>query len=222
MSALLPKAYKVGLQDFYGRDFLVTPSVLIPRPETEQIIDAVLNLVGKPYLPGVKASTAKIDPKGLKILDVGTGSGCVAITLQLEIPEANLSAIDISRPAIKIAQKNAIKYGVSINFIISNLLKNVKFTPDIIVANLPYVDRDWSWLDLKSLAAEPPSALFANNHGLELIFKLIEQAFEHKVKYLFLESDPCQHARIIDFALQNNYHHIETRGFVIGFYNPQA
>ena len=78
-------------QDFYGRDFIVTPDVLIPRPETEMMVDAVLNLVGKAYLPGVRPSRAKL-PEDLTIVDVGTGSGCIAVTLKLELPKATVIA----------------------------------------------------------------------------------------------------------------------------------
>ena len=119
MNANYLKAYKEGYQDFYDRDFIVTPDVLIPRPETEAIIDAVLNLVGKPFLPGVRPSDAKL-PQDISILDVGTGSGCIAITLALELPKAKVTATDISEAALKIAQKNATKFGVSTPLIISN------------------------------------------------------------------------------------------------------
>ena len=97
MNVNLPKNKRdeARLVDFYGRDFIVNPDVLIPRPETEQMIDMVLSLVGESFLPGVKPSEARL-PKTIKILDVGTGSGCVAITLKLEIPEATLEATDVS------------------------------------------------------------------------------------------------------------------------------
>jgi release factor glutamine methyltransferase len=209
-----PRAYLEGVQDFYGRDFIVTPDVLIPRPETEQIIDAVLNLAGKPYLPGVKPAP-RVLPKNPVILDVGTGSGCIAITLKMEIPEAEIKAVDISKPALKIAQKNALKFGVDPNlFIISNLLENVKFTPDVIVANLPYVDENWDWLDKESLNKEPNIALYAKEGGLELIKKLIDQSTEKRVKYLILEADPCQHKKIIDY-INNKYKLIDKRGYIL-------
>ena len=125
MNAVYPNNH---LKDFYGRNFYVTPDVLIPRPETEQLIDMVLNLAGESYLPGVKPSKRKL-PEHPRILDVGTGSGCIAITLQLNIPKAEIIATDISESALKIAQKNAIKYGIDPHlFIISDLLENVKFT----------------------------------------------------------------------------------------------
>lgn len=215
------KAYQDGYQDFYGRDFIVTPDVLIPRPETEQIIDVVLNLAGKPYLPGVKPSQ-RVLPKNPKIVDVGTGSGCIAITIKKELPEAEVTAVDVSKPAIKIAQKNAEKLGVHISIIISNLLEKVKFTPNLVVANLPYVDKNWDWLDRAALNQEPEIALFADDEGLSLIKKLIDQAAEKGIKYLVLEADPCQHAKIKQYAKLKNYQLLEIRGFILSFYNPQV
>lgn len=200
-------------QDFYGRDFLVTPDVLIPRPETEQIIDVVLNLAGQPYLPGVKPSPRKL-PQNPIILDVGTGSGCIAITLALELPDAKIYASDISKPALKVAQKNAQNLGASITTIISHLLGKVNITPDIIVANLPYVDQNWDWIDKKSLSREPVIALYAKDGGLALIKSLIDQATHRKIQYLVLEADPCQHEAIINYAA-NKYKLIDTRGFIL-------
>ena len=217
----LPKAYRQGYQDFYGRDFIVTPDVLIPRPETEQIIDTVLNLAGKPFLPGVKPSKRILPPNPI-ILDVGTGSGCIAITLKKELPEAKIYATDISGKALKIAQKNAEKHDVHTSFIISHLLKNVNITPDVVVANLPYVDKDWNWLDKTSLSYEPTEALYADNHGLALIYKLIDEASTRKIPYLILESDPCQHSKITDYAKKAGFQHLETRGFITTYYTPQA
>lgn len=211
-----PIAYERGIQDFYGRDFIVTPNVLIPRPETEQIIDTVLSLAGKPFLPGVKPSK-RILPSNPIILDVGTGSGCIAITLKKELPEADVYASDISKKAIKIAQKNAKNHSATIHFIISHLLNNVKFTPDVIVANLPYVDKDWSWLDKSALNHEPDIALYANNRGYALIYKLIEEASKQKVKHLILEADPCQHNDIVTHAKKNKYRLNKTQGYVLYF-----
>ena len=213
-----PVAYQKGVQDFYGRDFIVTPDVLIPRPETEQLIDTVLTLAGKPYLPGVKAPKRTL-PETPTILDVGTGSGCIAITLKLELPEAEIYASDISEKALKIAQKNAAKHGTPITFIISHLLEKVKSgnlpTPDIIVANLPYVDKDWDWLDKKSLSYEPPIALYAKNHGLALIKQLIDGATELHIPRLVLEADPCQHESIVNYAAQKGLKLVEARGFIL-------
>ena len=237
--------------DFYGRDFFVDKNVLIPRPESEMIIDAVLNLAGKSYLLGVKPSKRKL-PKNPNILDIGTGSGCLAITLKLELENANISAVDISKKALKIAKKNARNLGATIYpLIISDLLENVNFTPDstpdsapdstpnstpkksttnrtsfplpdVIIANLPYVDKNWDWLDLKTLSKEPEIALFAEDGGLFLIKKLLCEISEKlknlkKPLYIVLEADPSQHPKLIKYALNLNLEHIETRGFILTF-----
>ena len=205
-----------SLSNFYGRDFLISPDVLIPRPETEMVIDAVLNLVGKPYLPGVKPSKALL-PQNLTIVDVGTGSGCIAITLKLELPNAKVVATDISEGALKIAEKNTNNLGAKIEFLQSDLLEKVDIKPDLIVANLPYVDENWEWIDKEALSKEPVLALYADNGGLELIYRLIDQVAERDIKHLILEADPCQHERIINYAKKRNYSQQETRGFILSF-----
>lgn len=199
--------------NFYGRDFLITRDVLTPRPETEQIIDEVLKLCGKSILPGVKPEKPKLDSKNLKILDVGTGSGCIAITLKKELPKADIYASDISEKALKVAQKNAESHGVPITFIISHLCQKVNFTPDIIVANLPYVDETWDWLDKDSLKEDPDIALYAKDGGLALIKELIKTATS---KYLILEADSSQHQAIIDYA-KDRYKLISQNGFILTF-----
>lgn len=220
MSENWPEAYKKGYQDFYGRDFLVSPDVLIPRPETETIIDKVKLLAGQSYLPGIKAPARKL-PENPLILDVGTGSSCVAVTLKLEIPEAEVIGLDISSKALHIARENAEKLGANVDFVQSDLLDNYHGgTPDVIVANLPYVDRDWEWLDKEALDAEPELALYAPDRGLSLIFKLINQAKilwknSKDKKWLILEADPCQHEEIIKYATERGISHVKTSGFIL-------
>lgn len=204
------------LSDFYGRDFVINPDVLIPRPETEMMVDAVLNLVGKPYLPGVKPSKAKL-PEDITIVDVGTGSGCIAVTLKLELPEAEVVATDISEKALNVARKNADKLGAEVKFMQSDLLDKVNVMPDLVVANLPYVDENWDWIDKEALSKEPAIALYADNGGLELIYKLIDQVAERGIKYLILEADPCQHERTVDYAKKKGLVLNETRGFILYF-----
>jgi len=198
--------------NFYGRDFFVDKNVLTPRPETEQLIDEVLSLCGKSILPGVKPEKAKLEPKNLNILDVGTGSGCIAITLKKELPEVNMYASDISEKALEITRKNAKNLNADINFITSYLLQNVNFTPDITVANLPYVDENWDWLDKESLKQDPDIALYAKDGGLELIKRLIDT---NESKYLLLEADPSQHQEIITYA--ERYQLLKQAGFILVF-----
>ena len=160
-------------------------------------------------------------PKHPVILDVGTGSGCIAITLSLELPEAKVYATDISSKAIKIAQKNATKHSAPTSFIISHLIDKVKEgtlpAPDIIVANLPYVDSNWDWLDKAALSHEPSLALYAPNHGLALIKELILESNKLKIPRLILEADPCQHADIVAFAKKTGFKLVEARGFILYF-----
>lgn len=202
-------------QDFYGRDFDVNKNVLIPRPESEMIIDAVLNLAGKPYLPGVAPNAAEIRDD-ITIVDVGVGSGCLAITLKLELPRATVVGCDISEEALAVARRNAAKFGAEVELVQSDLLENIKCKPDIIVANLPYVNEEWEWLDHETLAREPRLALFAENKGLAVIFRLIAE-LPKSARFVILEADPCQHADIAEYAKKHGLVLKGVRGFVLVF-----
>lgn len=193
-----PLAYILGYREFYGRRFFVTPDVLIPRPETETIINIVKDL------------------KPEKILDVGTGSGCIAITCALET-DATVDAVDISDDALRIAQKNAAHHGAKVNFHKSNLLNDFQPEPNtLIIANLPYVDTNWDWLDHQSLDHEPSLALYAEQQGLELIYKLIDQCPENATS-LILEADPCQHDAIIEYARKHSLALEKQDSFILYF-----
>lgn len=192
-----PLAYILGYREFYGRRFFVTPDVLIPRPETETIIE-----IAKELNPD-------------KILDVGTGSGCIAITCALET-NAQVDAVDISDGALRIAQKNAAHHNAKVGFHKSNLLENYQPEPGtLIIANLPYVDTAWDWLDHKTLDHEPSLALYAEQGGLELIYKLIDQTPAGCP--LILEADPCQHEAIVKYAQKHNFTLVRQDGFIIYF-----
>ena len=226
-----PKAYVDGVVEFYGREFLVSSDVLIPRPETEVAVDLVLSLYGKAYLPGVSVSP-RVLPESPRILDVGTGSGCIAVTLKLEIPEAEVFGCDVSTAALTVARENARKLGAEVELFESDLLAfsrggggdwsaeriSAKLARkfDVIVANLPYVDREWEWLDEEALGFEPETALYAEDGGLALIYRLLEQA-RGKTKYLVLEADPCQHERIASRAESQGYQLLKTSGFQLLF-----
>ncbi len=195
-----PLAYILAEKEFYGRKFGVNPDVLIPRPETEDIIDLV----------------KKIKPK--KVLDVGTGSGCIGVTLKCEMPEIDVACSDVSIKALAAAEDNAKRHEADgIKFIISDLLDDIHFKPDLIVANLPYVDPKWEWIDTESLKYEPSTALYAADHGLALIKKLINQCKKRKVPRLILEADPSQHKDIIEFASKKGFELAEARGFILFF-----
>jgi release factor glutamine methyltransferase len=191
----MPLAYIRGRQEFYGRDFSVTPDVLIPRPETETMISVIKGLA----------------PASL--LDVGTGSGAIAITACLELPNSAVAGCDISIAALTIARQNAARLKAPVTFFVSDLLSGTPAHYDAIAANLPYVDPYWD--RSPETDAEPAIALFADDAGLAYIKKLIEQAPAtlNKNGYLILEADPRQHAAITAYAAQ--FAHVATDGFVV-------
>ncbi len=214
-----PIVYQLGFIDFYGRNFKVTPDVLIPRPETEQLIDEALNLAGQAYLPGVKPGKRELKESPL-ILDVGTGSGIIAITLKLELPDPTVIGLDISEAALKVAKENAENLKADIELKTSDLLKNYNGEePDLVTANLPYVDRTWDWLDLKSLEAEPELALFTEDGGLKLIKQLLTQIKDKNWHpRILLEMDPSQQETLISFANTLGFKHQKTTGFIVSLY----
>lgn len=183
-----PIAYIVGHKEFYGRDFIITKDVLVLRPETEVLIE----LAKKHGLSG-------------QMLDVGTGSGCAGLTLALET-SSQLTASDISEPALAVARQNAKRLGVTeARFVTSDLLEywlsQKNSEPfDTIVANLPYVDR--SWERSPETKFEPGEALFAGDGGLALIKRLIDQAsrLQKPGSHLLLEAHPGQMNDIALFA----------------------
>ena len=188
----VPIAYILGYKEFYGRRFTVSPSVLIPRPESEDLISLFLEL-----------TTSEIAEKVL--IDVGTGSGCLGITAKLE--RSNLSVIlsDISKPALNIAEKNANALNADVHIQQQSLLNGQLKPVDYIFANLPYVDKNWDVSP--ELQYEPEIALFAEDEGLKLILQLISQAPRCLTPegLLFIEADPQQHNRIIDEAVKNGF-----------------
>jgi release factor glutamine methyltransferase len=197
-----PLAYILGTREFYGRNFEVTPDVLIPRPATEQLVEQLKTL---PL------------PDNATVLDVGTGSGAIAVTVALELPHTRVSACDISPQALAIAEHNAERLGApGLYFFASDLLEKAD-TYDLIVANLPYVDRTWE--RSPETAYEPEHALFAEDNGLEFIKKLLAQAPDHlhKKGFLVLEADPRQFGAIKKAAGTLNF--VRSEGFTIIFSN---
>ena len=166
-----PTAYIVGHREFYSLDFEVTPATLIPRPETEHVVEAALDFA-RPRLQVPVFG-------GLRIVDLGTGCGAVAITLSRELPLAEMYATDISREALEVARRNARRHGVleRVEFRHGDLLEPIDQTVDLITANLPYVTYDdWAALPLELRDHEPRVAFEGGADGLELIRRLLLQA----------------------------------------------
>jgi release factor glutamine methyltransferase len=202
----VPIAYIIGHKDFYGRRFKVTPATLVPRPESEDLVEVALSLLPK---------NETLFDSTFRIIDVGTGTGCIGITIKLEAPETEISLTDIDPFALKIAASNATQLGADVHIIKSDLLQSYPFTPDMIVANLPYVDS--SWERSPETNHEPEKALFAIDGGLALIKKLIEQASSRlrPSSPLVLEADPTQHDAIIEYGRKNKFALGEGKNYVI-------
>jgi len=160
-----PIAYLLGEREFYGRPFTVDPRVLIPRPETEHLVEAVL--------------ASALPPKPL-IVDVGTGSGCLAVTLACELPGARLLATDLSVEALQVARSNASRHGVAhrVRLAKVDLLAALELEPvDVIVSNPPYIDtQDTELLSIEVKNYEPHLALFAPDRGTSVLADLLHQA----------------------------------------------
>lgn len=202
-----PIAYIIGHKDFYGRQFRVTPAVLIPRPESEMMITVLKELIAE--------TTVSLFKETPRLVDVGTGSGCLGITAKLELPELDVTLLDISKHALKVAEMNAQKLGADVTITQSDLLAYYPFTANFILANLPYVDPEWERSPETNY--EPELALFAKDHGLALINKLIEQAVSHLAQNgaLILEADPRQHAAIIAYAKNYSFTKSTIRDFIL-------
>lgn len=203
----VPLAYIIGHKEFYGRNFRVTTATLIPRPESEDII----NLLKKLIPPTIY----QLPSTNMRLIDVGTGSGCLGITAKLEYPKLEVTLADISPHAIKVASQNATILGATVTTLQSDLLSTYPFIPDIILANLPYVDPAWE--RSPETDHEPAIALFAGNDGLIFIEKLIRQAsaIQKPGHILILEADPIQHDQIIEIAKKYGFKLTDRLGYVV-------
>lgn len=160
-----PLQYITGKTEFYGREFAVDGNVLIPRPETEQLIETVLETIGKTGNP--------------KILDIGTGSGCIAITLAAEIPAAVVDATDINNAILSVARKNAQSHGLENTRFLKNDFLNdeISHQYDLVVCNPPYIPiTEMSGLTVEIRDYEPSIALTDNQDGLSFYRRMIGQA----------------------------------------------
>ena len=156
----IPVQYIVGNVDFYKYNFLVNENVLIPRFETEELVDRTIKYVKEIF-------NSKVN-----ILDIGTGSGCIAITLKKEL-DSNVTACDISSKALEVAKMNAIKNSCDINFVISDVFSNIKGRYDVIISNPPYIAYNEEIMDIVK-KNEPNIALYASDNGLYFYKKILD------------------------------------------------
>ena len=173
-----PPQYLIGSEAFLDYRFKVTPDTLIPRPETEELVEKCLKL------------TQKQANQALKVVDVGTGTGAIAISLKDKRPTWQVCAVDLSSAALEVAQENAQQIGVALEFILSDCLDEVAGPIDVLISNPPYISQDeYELMDVSVREFEPKMALFAENNGLAIYQKLAQQAQSKLAKdgKIFLE-----------------------------------
>lgn len=190
-----PLAYIRGHCEFYGREFVVRETVLVPRPETETMIDLA----------------KKLRPKA--VVDVGTGSGAIAITMACELGAVQVLATDVDAACLKVARKNCVKHQATVDLIETDLVQGVRLPPNaVILANLPYVPNDHTIN--QAAMTEPSQAIFGGPDGLDLYGKLFDQLEGHHHGYVLTESLPPQHTQLTKIASQHGYSLVQADDFI--------
>ncbi len=209
-----PIQYIFGSTEFYGLLFNVSTDTLIPRPETEELVEWIIETVKQDeYLSSLSE---------LRILDIGTGTGCIAITLTKLIPSANTTAVDISKNALTVAESNSALNEVNVHFVISNVLElsSLENEFDIIVSNPPYV-RNSEKIEIKNnvLKYEPDTALFVEDDDPLLFYRKIGKLSLDSLTnngYLFFEINQYLGEETVDLLSKLGYQHIELRKDLFG------
>ncbi|PAM93472.1 protein-(glutamine-N5) methyltransferase, release factor-specific [Flavobacterium sp. IR1] len=202
----VPVQYLIGKTNFYGLYFEVNDNVLIPRPETEELVEWIIS-------ENVKSA----NPRKIKILDIGTGSGCIAITLAKNIPHAEVYAIDVSKKALETAKRNAINNKVDVTFMLNNVLEleHLKSDFDIIVSNPPYV-RNLEKQEIRKnvLDYEPHLALFVDDNDALVFYKKIAELAQvnlMKNGQLYFEINQYLGKEMIELLEKMNFRNIDLR-----------
>ena len=217
----IPIQYIIGKTEFFGLPFNVNKEVLIPRPETEELVEQVLNEIS--LIKTCKTSTDLASKeKQFKILDIGTGSGCIAISLKKQLPSSEISAMDVSDKALRVANKNALLNQVDINFIHQDILKttNLDKLYNVIVSNPPYV-RELEKKEIKNnvLNNEPHLALFVDNKNPLLFYnKIAELAkkFLTKNGQLHIEINQYLGKETIKLLAEKGFKNIQLKKDIFG------
>ena len=203
-----PIQYVLGQADFCGRTFKVSPAVLIPRPETEELCQWVTT----------KVRDSACNDAALSILDVGTGSGCIAITLAAELPEAKVTAWDISEDALLVACENALLNGVTVDFELQDVLlatAAAQQTKDIIISNPPYIcNKERATMEANVLEHEPHQALFVPDDDPLLFYRAIAKLGQQMLSYggwLYFEVNPLFAGQLARLLSAMSYYDIEIK-----------
>ena len=212
----IPVQYLLGKTSFYGLDFEVNENVLIPRPETEELVEWILESQKS------KVETSGESLKDLKILDIGTGSGCIAISLAKNLPNATVFAIDVSEKALATAKTNAENNSVNVTFINQNILETQDLGQqfDIIVSNPPYV-RNLEKEEIKKnvLDNEPHLALFVEDDDALIFYKKIAELAQKNLSengQLYFEINQYLGKEMVDLLEKMNFKNIELRKDIYG------
>ena len=186
-----PVQYIVGNVDFYDLNLNVNENVLIPRFETEELVFRLINYIKKNL------------GENVRILDIGTGSGCIALTLKHKLEHSIVDASDVSLFALEVAKSNALKNSLDVNFIESDILKNITSTYDVIVSNPPYISYDEEIMDIVK-NNEPHLALYADNNGLYFYREILSNAkkYLNKKNIIAFEIGEKQGSDIKKIALE--------------------
>lgn len=197
-----PLVHLTGTREFYGLDFEITPDVLTPRVETEQMAEWAIQYA----------------PQNSRLIDIGTGSGAIAVAIAKHRPDLQITATEISDLELSVAKRNATKHNVKLNFVISDLWSALDGeTFDTVVTNLPYLSNDADLMP--EVRREPAVALFGGPDGLDLYRRFLADLPSHlnPSGYLFTESDPWQHEALIAEAAKSGLTPIEQGYFILGF-----
>ena len=199
-----PLAYIRGFTEFYGRRFRVNRRVLEPRPESEAMIELLLDL----------AKSRKLKAKSWQIADVGTGSGALGITAALELHNHNVDLYDIDASALAVAKHNCALHELHLRAVKRDLLRNSHKAYDAILANLPYVPDNWKINE--AAAMEPRIAIFGGKDGLEVYRRFFEQLthFSWRPKYVLTEALPPQHESLAEIAEHARFREYRSQDFI--------
>ncbi|HSX01532.1 MAG TPA: peptide chain release factor N(5)-glutamine methyltransferase [Candidatus Saccharimonas sp.] len=197
----IPVVHLTGTREFYGLDFAITPDVLTPRVETEQMVDWAI----------------KYAPPSSRLIDIGTGSGAIAIAIAHHRPDLHITASEVSPAALAVARRNAKTHGTTITFVESDLWTKVSGQFDTVVTNLPYLQDDAELMP--EVTREPAVALFGGPDGLDLYRHFLQGLPRHLATggHLFTECDPWQHEALIAEAAKTGLTPIEQGYFILGF-----
>jgi release factor glutamine methyltransferase len=197
-----PLQHLLGTVEFCGLTFLCDKRAMVPRPETEELVELL-------------KSEVRSQKSDFSMIDIGTGSGVIALSLAKEFPEATVHAVDISEDALALARENAARFGLSgrVRFQKNDLLKSLSERFDLIVANLPYISMQDRHLLSREVLHDPEVALFGGPSGDEFVRRLIEEAPSHLEPggLLAMEIGLGQAEDLCDFLRPKNYHDIELK-----------